>query len=166
MWYNTEVKRVIKWSAIILFFVGSCFAANVVGHTKGLSTNPNSKFFNEDNVHLNKDVLWSEIQAWRKEDGLKPYIEDKRLCEIAERRAPQLKSEDEAGTPHAGFKESLGNLSELKIAENNTGARHEREALENWLRSASHAATLREDYKYSCVATDDKMHAVQIFSNF
>lgn len=110
---------------------------------------------------LNSDKLWSLIQEWRQSQGLSPYIKDQRLCKIAELRAPEVNAEK---IPHAGFLQRYSTypyvLSENIVYDSIS----ENLAFDKWLNSASHAATLRANYIYSCVATD-KDDAVQIFSN-
>jgi uncharacterized protein YkwD len=114
---------------------------------------------------LNKDKLWSLIQDWRKSQGLPPYIEDQKLCEIARDRVK------------AGNDDHQGLISKMEvnyyhlpqnqiIAENyNIGATTEDATLRYWLNSPSHLEALKHPYRFSCLATRE-FEALQIFSNF
>ena len=123
---------------------------------------------------LDKKKLWTLIEEWRKTDGCKPggcqpYIEDERLCTIAEDRV------DDPGDDHNEFVRKIesnyyGFTTGYIFQENKTGGADETDMLKRWLNSPGHAATLRKPYKYSCVAvmgsTSATYYAVQIFSNF
>ena len=122
---------------------------------------------------LSKEKLWYLIQEWRKSDdckpgGCEPYYEDSRLCVVAEDRV------DDPEDNHDGFYEKVksdyyGFGVGITLSENKTGGYSEEDMLKKWLNSPSHAAALREDYKYSCVAVDgtdpNSYYAIQIFSN-
>lgn len=154
------MKRALKVLGIIIFLTVFAVVVHGFGYNTGLR-------IGRSETHLNSDKLWIDIQQWRVSQGLPQYIKDPKLCDIADKRAPEIVKEENNNTPHAGFDKTIAPYGNGKIAfaENNTGALSEQDALDRWLHSASHAATLRHDYKYSCVATDGKQHAVEIFSN-
>lgn len=110
-------------------------------------------------VSLSSDKLWSLIQKWRRSEGLQPYIEDQRLCEIATDRA------DDEDTDHQGLYDKYSNNSYM-IQENLAwNMPSEKETLTKWLNSPAHLETLKKPYIYSCLSTHNG-YAVQIFSNF
>ena len=111
-------------------------------------------------------ILWALIQSWRLDNGLPPYTKDQKLCDLAQTRVKEIKN----NFSHYGFdtkiptfcakihcRDAAENLSQKAISE--------QWALQGWLESASHAAALRKDFKYSCIATDGDS-AVQIFANY
>jgi hypothetical protein len=152
----------ILYIAITLFLI---FAAYVIGWNENLDKSE-SKIIPLENkkIILNTDLLWNLIQTWRKENNLPVYIKSDNLCTIANDRV--LDGFDF----HEGAERKYNNWP-YHIAENINivyeisckGAEYD--TLDMWLYSASHAATLKKPYKYSCLATKDN-YAVQIFSNF
>lgn len=165
------MKTILKRVAIIGLLLSSFAVTNVLSFNAGLKSSSLPAPYDAARLkttHLNQDKLWSLVQEWRVSENLPPYIKDPQLCEIAKKRAPEIKNELE--NPHAGFKAAVKGstlTSNVLVTENNVGALSETNALNQWLNSASHAAQLRRsDYKYSCIATDGGTYAVQVFANF
>lgn len=109
---------------------------------------------------LSSKKLWSLIQDWRSSEKLQPYTEDQRLCKIAEDRVLNDFQLDN----HEGLYKKYSNLPYV-IQENLGLEPSEEKQLAGWLKSPSHAATLRMPYTHSCVYCNDN-YCSQIFSNF
>ena len=106
---------------------------------------------------LKVEKLTSLVNKWRVESGFQRYERSEGLCKIAEDRTKD-------GTDyHKGLYEKYSHYPSV-IQENSTGGLDEQIALDAWLTSPPHRATLEKPYKYSCVATDGYF-AVQIFSS-
>lgn len=153
-----------KYLLALLFFVFLFGPSMVFSYIEKNTQKPSSIA----SKPLDAEILWSLIQTWRQSDncrpeGCQPYIKDQRLCEIAEIRVEDLKGKIMQNFNHDLFVERYKNYP-YKLSENITGASNDQDALDLWLKSASHAAVLRTDYKYSCVAVQPSF-AVQIFSN-
>lgn len=112
---------------------------------------------------INTETLWSLVQKWRTDNGFQTYMKDQNLCAIATKRVNQLKKIAPEKRDHELFESNYSNYPSAMV-ENITGGTSEQDALERWLNSPPHRATLEKPYKYSCIATKDDF-AVQIFSN-
>lgn len=139
---------------LVAFLVGPSFLVSLLPETSANNA-PVTK-------PLNADQLWSLIQTWRQSDDCRPggcqtYIKDQRLCEIAEARVK------DGSDNHEGLYSKYSSYP-YAIQENSTGAFSDDEALQKWLNSPPHAATLRKDYRYSCIAVSPTF-TIQIFSN-
>jgi uncharacterized protein YkwD len=115
---------------------------------------------------LNSEKLWSLVQAWRQSAGFKTYTKDRRLCEMAQVRLGQIKT-DWSHYQFQGvvdryfygkYDYSVGeNLAREEISEQST--------LDQWLLSPDHRENLDAPYKYSCIVTEGG-YAVQFFANY
>ncbi len=117
---------------------------------------------NLSKIQLDENKLWNLVEVFRKTEEREPYVKDERVCKVTEERASEMK--DELSEPHKGFDERFKGAP-FTIAENNTGAKSEEEALNNWLKSDAHASTLRTEYNYSCISCEG-IYCVQIFTNY
>lgn len=110
---------------------------------------------------LDADLIFSLVNNYRLTLNLKAFTKDERLCSIASGRRNQLTSEINGQRPlHAGFKEL--NL-QFRSSENMIHIRSEVAALNWWLASPVHRASIESDYAQSCVACQGKS-CVQIFA--
>ena len=107
-------------------------------------------------IEIADRTLWSLIQDWRKNNGLRPYIEDQRLCDIAKDRS------NDAYT-HQGLYDKYSGYPYV-ISENMVKLGFPRDMLIAWLNSSAHLVNLEKPYIYSCVICDKQ--CVQIFSSF
>lgn len=108
---------------------------------------------------LNTDNLWSLIENWRQSKGLKPYIKDQRLCDIASDRV------DDFDYNHSGLYAKYSNYPYV-ISENLVwNSADETAALDQWLNSPTHLENLEKPYTHSCIACVNR-YCVQIFSSF
>lgn len=151
----------MKWLIVIL-----CIVAPIIYiYSLARYYSPRTKVFPEptpayQQKQLSAVKLWSLIQDWRVSQGLQPYIKDQRLCKIAEDRV------DDGVDFHKGFIEKYNNSNyPYAMQENQTGAASHEDALDRWLNSPPHRATLEKPYTHSCVAVQ-RDWAVQIFSSF
>lgn len=110
---------------------------------------------------LDQDKLWEAVQDWRVKNNLKPYIKDEYLCILARMRLPEIEKD---WSHNGAFKRTPSNYKVL--GENLArGFFDEKETLNAWLASASHAANLRFNFTHSCIQTD-KTYAVQMFASY
>lgn len=152
---------------VIVFFVFTSLSFGcgyLLGWNEGLKANPPNPELVPHSISFNNENIWLLINKYRVSKNLAPFIKDQSLCSIAESRLPELKNELES--PHAGFNARFAS-STYPIAENNTGAYSDQNALDRWLGSAPHRTQLESDWKYSCVVCSEKeLACVQIFTNF
>lgn len=118
--------------------------------------------------------MWQVLNDWRAEEGLKPWIKDENLCQLAETRAKEMNQYVDYS--HNRFNERFTNGEISKtfntwstISENIGTDFSEKNMLyggfpikRGWLNSPRHAEALRADYTYSCAACD-KGYCVQLF---
>lgn len=111
-------------------------------------------------TELDSNKLWNLIQDWREKSGYIKYEKSDILCDVANKRAEYLLTNGDDN--HMGF---FNMNFAYEVSENYIlDAFSERNALSGWKSSSGHLATLKRDYKYSCVSTKENV-AVQIFSN-
>lgn len=113
-------------------------------------------------IKLDSNKLWSLVNEHRIKLGLKPFIKDQRLCEIANIRSIDIQKD----YSHDQFiprlpKDSLNQI----YSENIVSAINEDLALKGWLVSTPHRKAIDGNWTYSCIATNGSF-AVQIFSSF
>ena len=144
----------MKWSVLIIpiLFLACLFGPSAV---KSYFVNKAPK---PEVIHLNADKLFSVVNEWRVEAGYKPYEKSEGLCKIAENRS------NDGIDYHKGLYDKFGSYQSVIQENSNQRAETETASLHAWLNSPPHFATLKKDYKYSCVATKGDF-AVQIFSN-
>lgn len=160
------MKKILIGLVIVL----SVSLGYLAGWNAGLKASPVSKPYAVNNLstaHLNSDKLWSLIEEWRTKEGLPAYIKDQRICDIANNRILEVDKEIKENAPHKGFVDAVKDfpIRGGSFSENIVGAGSEEEALDKWLRSASHSAALRKSYTYSCISTKGP-YAIQEFANF
>lgn len=115
---------------------------------------------------LTAEQLMHTINAWRYAQGLQPYTKNDLLCNAAQIRVKEIQKD----WSHAGFSIHLCGEIRCYIAENlvrgfPSAASSIPLILDAWLASASHAANLKANYQYSCIACENG-HCVQEFGNF
>jgi uncharacterized protein YkwD len=110
----------------------------------------------------NSDVMFDMVNEYRSKLGLKAFEKDNRLCEIAEKRAPQVNGELQSGTLHKGFKDL--NLP-YWATENIAAYSSLKEDLNFWVSDYIHKKAIESDNKYSCVACAGTSCS-QIFTSF
>ncbi len=110
---------------------------------------------------LRTNTLFTLIQGFRVNNGLQPYIEYQKLCDIADIRLKEI----QVRFSHDGFSADRF-CTNCFIGENL--ARNyvdEQVVLDAWLASPKHAENLKRDFIFTCVRTGNGF-AVQIFGNF
>jgi hypothetical protein len=155
-WYNWKMIKFVAVSILITIatVIGfDFFDQNYSITTKTVPTQVPAP----TPIMLSDRALWSLIQEWRTSEGRNPYIEDQRLCVIADDRV------DDPYT-HDGFYEKYNNYPYVLQENLSDGHPNEKSALTGWLDSPGHAETLRKPYKASCVRCLGD-YCVQIFSN-
>lgn len=126
-----------------------------------------------NDLDIDEVRLYDLIQNWRVENGLEPYQEDERLCDIAEDR---VNDTIDPNNVHAGFEQKMTNGTysfvgdSISVSENvayhtyiSEGS--EENILRSWLNSTEHAETLKKPYRYSCVRCEND-NCIHIFSSF
>ncbi len=111
---------------------------------------------------LNSETLFSLINAHRTQIGKPVVVQEERICQIAQDRAPAVHSEIYGGFMHAGFHKL--NLpywaSEIII-----DMRTDQEAIRWWLNSYVHRGIIQGDYQYACIGCSGNSCA-GVFTNF
>lgn len=155
------MKKIAIGLILLLFFLSVYSVGSFIGSNYAYKPTPVTAVTPTKPVELKADKLWSLIQDWRESQGLQPYIEDQRLCKIAEDRV------DDKDYSHEQFMVKYDTSEYPYAMQENLvwNAMQESDALEWWLNSPPHRATLEKPYTHSCLATD-KNYAVQIFSSF
>jgi|ERR1035437_1555952 uncharacterized protein YkwD len=119
---------------------------------------------------FSEDKLWGLIQDWRVSQGLKTYIIDPRLCNIAEDRVMNYPILDN----HVGLSDAIKGYANypkyVYFAENLAQSYTETMMLDQWITSKKgHLQTLQANYVYSCVeckkSSTTEEYCSQIFSN-
>lgn len=169
--YNTGMKKLLKILAVATFGV-FCF---VVGVTYQHNINLRNPVTVQVVKHrpYSQEVLWSHIQNYKSKQGLQPYIEDQKLCEYADTRLEQVKSDYEhtgyentalAFHELTGFMYSGENLASF-IYMSNQEPKEENE-LSRWLASPTHRKNLDNAlYTHSCLRCN-QTYCVQLFAGY
>ncbi len=111
---------------------------------------------------LNADVLTKDVNDWRVKNGYQPFIQDQRLCNLANERLPEVKID----YSHKRFWDHTNEFTYIKLGENlGEDWTNEQQLLNAWLQSPEHLANLQYPYTYSCIVTDGSF-AVEEFANF
>lgn len=128
--------------------------------TQPQNTIPESPEYKKE---LDSSILFSLVNEYRTQYNLTPFIEDERICSIAQNRAPQLYEEILGNSwMHKGFKElELSYWATENIIYEFT----EQKALNWWKNSPIHNSALLGNYQYSCVRCQGNTCA-EIFTNF
>lgn len=148
---------VIAFFLIVSTFVGLGIYANVRNGDISfrLSPSPTPYVFSERK-------LWNLINDWKKTQSSEPYIEDSRLCTLAEKRLEEVKLD----WTHDGFWNYKEDFIHEGLAENlGKDYETEEEVFNAWLESPSHRRNLDYSYKYSCLRCEGN-NCVHIFGNF
>lgn len=122
-----------------------------------LQSNLNSK------VELNQSVLLEEVQSWRHAQGLPAYQTDFYLCGIADLRVSQIQNDFSHDQFRANALEWTNNSRFETISENLVRSFNtEQEAMNAWITSTSHLATLSDNYTNTCVRCEGT-YCVEVF---
>lgn len=155
---------------IVLFSLLIGMLLFVAGYFDGLSQIPQQaksfpKPISPTPILVDSQKLTILINAWRSSQSLPSYIQEDDLCTIAQDRVlndPPLDDHQnfykKYGDYPSSLQENLTSVTEI------TSGSPENTALDNWLSSPPHKATLERPYKYSCVYCKDD-YCSQIFSN-
>ena len=113
---------------------------------------------------ISADRLFDTVNKWRVDNGYPAYIKSDLLCQIAEKRLKQIKTD----WSHDGFMSDDVNCGEVKCHLGENLAKDinmEGLVLTEWLKSPKHLENLKYNYKYSCIKSEDNF-VVHIFGNF
>jgi len=111
---------------------------------------------------LQSEVLFAMINATRAQSGLPVFEKSDATCSMANVRAPEIYNEVFGSSyMHAGFRARNQGYS---MNENIISIRTEQEAVNWWLNSPVHRASLLGNYKYSCISCSGNSCS-EIFSN-
>lgn len=142
--------------ALTVFSASSQMAKTAVSVTPYVTPTP---------VELNADKLWNLVNEHRQKLGLKPFIKDQRLCDIAKKRVLEVPKDEADGIPHEGFIKNY-HQGPYSLSENvNVHYTTEEDSLNGWIHSPPHRKALEGSWIYSCIATNNDI-AVEIFSSF
>lgn len=153
------IKKVIDWSAVIVFFM---IAALLLVF---LMSRNIRQTFKKNFINLNESVLFELVQGVR--GNLKPYTKSEKLCDMAELRVEEvlLESANE-DISHAGFSkmyQEKGNQGFTQLSENLVCSFNEKMALNQWFNSKSHRNAIFTEYPYTCLKCKADC-CVQIFA--
>lgn len=112
-------------------------------------------------TYQDTDSVWSAVQEYRKEKGLKKFENHKRLCAIAEIRVEEVQHEWKHNINNRFTYAGLYRLGE-NLARN---YKDEKSMVQAWHDSESHRKNLQNDYQYSCIRCE-KAYCVHIFGDF
>lgn len=120
-----------------------------------------------------QQMLWTHIQDYKTSQGVQPYIQDQKLCKIAEKRLVQVRLDfDHADFANKEAQEFLTNSGAIHVAENlatfgfiNTEPK-EINQLNAWLNSPKHRETLdNARYTHSCLRCN-QAYCVHLFADY
>jgi uncharacterized protein YkwD len=111
-----------------------------------------------NDLNIDEDVLWDEVQEWRKTNNLPLYQKSELTCRVATERLADTRKP--GGWSHNGFNAERWCKTDCVLSENIS---LDDNPLEGWLNSPPHAAALRENYPYSCIKCEGT-YCVHIFS--
>jgi len=149
---------------IIFFLIFACIGTYIYFSQKIAAVNKSIKYVESiptpTPVFLNAEKLMKQVNDWRVTQGLHQYLISDQLCEIANKRIPEIRQ----AYGHDKFAIDYKHFP-YKISENlMQGGIDEKQTLDAWLGSKPHKETLMKDYKFTCIATDGT-NVVQIFSS-
>ncbi len=99
---------------------------------------------------LNADVIFNLVNQLREQAGLPAFEKEPKLCELAQARGPELYGEIfVTRSMHSGLYNR--NLP-YWVVENIIYSNSEQQAVNWWLGSPIHRASIYKNYKYSCTA--------------
>ena len=162
----------MKLFLLILFYLASVLGAFVFGYLVSESnaqyalTHPDATPAIIASRSLDAEKLWSLVNNWRVTNNFQPYIRSDKLCDYAQQRLMEVKTD----WSHGDFLSSPPSFcppgSSCLWGENLArGFTNESSALSSWLTSPTHRENLEDSFKYSCIVTRDT-YAVQEFGNF
>lgn len=113
--------------------------------------------------YISEDELWTEVNNWRKLRNYKTYQRDEQLCEYAEVRASEIKTEFNHDIFIERFKNHPFEISENMVDSTIDNDVHT--AMYSWLKSTDHREALERNYTHSCIKCNDG-YCVQLFSSY
>ncbi len=159
------MNKLLPALVVVFLFLTVILGIRVYSLGKILPPNQNTTEIPFIVKNLDEDVLWSVVNEWRSNQGLKKYIKNDLLCDIANERLKTI----EEDFSHDKWKETFERFSKNRLSYGGENLANvsdgEESTLNSWLQSPSHYKNLRYDFKYSCIETDGT-YAVQIFGNF
>lgn len=140
----------------LLFIAVLIWAIAITSSTQKVEEVPRSE-------PITEKTLMSLIQDWRYDNYLSPYTKLDSVCRYANLRLTEIKK----NFSHDGFYDKTNYPCEnCRLGENLAhGYGSPTDVLNAWLKSASHAANLKDDFKYSCIRTDGE-YTVHIFVSY
>lgn len=98
---------------------------------------------------LSAQVLFSMVNAFRKNDGLPAFTQDAKTCALAQERAPEVAGEVANGTMHSGlYALNLPYWNTENIIQMNSN----QGAFNWWINDPIHREAILGNFTYSCVA--------------
>lgn len=111
---------------------------------------------------INQKELWEIIQRYRMDIGKPVFIEDPRLCALADERVQEIKIEFKHRLTESKYNTEYSKSEILLGCEFYCNSFI---ALDTWLNSPPHKSAIDGDWKYSCLRCSSG-YCVQIFSSF
>ncbi len=175
--YNREDMKIAYWVILTILFVIFFLFGYIFGY---INTQINKTELMATQAYPttapapyipNSDKLWNLIEEWRQSQGLKPYVKDQALCQIATQRAEEQNAAGQLDE-HAGFFARFSKSPYL-WSENaqflqpdyTRFINSETLTLQSWLHSPAHLANLEKPYLYSCVERVGRVYD-QIFTSY
>jgi len=159
----------ILFGILLLSFLGYCFwyKENVgpIFQTTNVPTNDvlSKDLFQYQKRQLSEDILWDNVEIWRINNNLKPFIKNDLLCDLASLRVDDIQttfSHDKFFTRDKTFLKTFSKIGE-NLAQDYIS---EEILLKDWIASPEHFKNLQDSYSYSCIKIKNG-RVVQIFGS-
>lgn len=149
------MKKVILLILVFLLILSSYLVGFNHGYDSTITVSPTP-------YSLDQDRLFNIVNIWKTSQNSEPYIEDSRLCKLAETRLIEI----EKNFSHRDFDKHSRDFFNASLGENlSTGYSSEKETFDAWLASPTHKENLDKDYSHSCIRCNNNK-CVQIFAKF
>lgn len=150
-------------SFLMFLFVANSHIVSAAEKTSNPRKGSNPIVNQQKPISLNAEVVFNIVNEKRNRFGLSDLVKDRALCTVARERAPQLYEEIMiTGRMHEGF---YSRKLPFSAVENIIYMNNEQSAVEWWMNSSVHRASILGDYTHTCVACWGNS-CTQIFASF
>ncbi len=150
-------------SFLLVFLVVNARNASAAERTPNSRKSVNPIVNQQKPVSLNAESVFNLVNERRSRFNLPNLVKDRALCTVARERAPQLYEEIMiTGRMHEGF---YSRKLPFSAVENIIYMNNEQAAVEWWMNSPIHRASILSNYTHTCVACWGNS-CTQIFASF